>query len=199
MVELITVCTGNICRSPLAAQLLQTRLADLGPRVTSAGTRGLAAAPMTRESAYLAQHLGVPAEVSAAHRSRFLQESDLHSPDLVLAMAREHRRDIAELAPARLRHTFTAREFARLAVATPDADLLAAADGAGAGDGDRLRAAAEVLAARRGLTPPPADPGDDDVVDPFRREWEVYQRSAAQLVPAVEEVVRVVRLVCAPR
>ncbi|MAP64009.1 MAG: low molecular weight phosphatase family protein [Microbacterium sp.] len=198
MVELITVCTGNICRSPLAAQLLQTRLADLDPRVTSAGTRGLRSARMTRESAYLAQHLGVPAEVSSTHRSRFLQENDLATPDLIIAMTREHRRDIAELAPARLRHTFTVREFARLAAATPDADLLSSAEAAGAAGGARLRAAAEVLAARRGLTPPPADPEDDDVVDPFRQEWSVYQRSAAQLVPAVDEVVRVVRLVVAP-
>ena len=193
MVELITVCTGKICRSPLAAQLLQTRLA--GATVTSAGTRGLPAAEMTREAAYLAQHLGVPAEVSAAHRSRFLHESHLASPDLIITMTREHRREIAELAPSRLRHTFTAREFARLSAVTSDDDLLAAAGAAGADAGQRLRAAAEVLSARRGLTPPPPDPNDDDVVDPYRQEWSVYQRSAAQLVPAIDAVVRVVRLV----
>ena len=180
MVELITVCTGNICRSPLAAQLLQTRLP--GATVTSAGTRGLPAAEMTREAAYLAQHLGVPAEVSAAHRSRFLHEAHLSSPDLIITMTREHRREIAELAPSRLRHTFTAREFARLSAVTSD-------------DDQRLRAAAEVLSARRGLIPPPPDPNDDDVVDPYRQEWSVYQRSAAQLVPAIDAVVRVVRLV----
>ena len=193
MVELITVCTGNICRSPLAAQLLQTRLP--GATVTSAGTRGLPAAEMTREAAYLAQHLGVPAEVSAAHRSRFLHEAHLSSPDLIITMTREHRREIAELAPSRLRHTFTAREFARLSAVTSDDDLLAAAGAAGADAGQRLRAAAEVLSARRGLTPPPPDPNDDDVVDPYRQEWSVYQRSAAQLVPAIDAVVRVVRLV----
>ena len=39
-----------------------------------------------------------------------------------------------------------------------------------------------------------ADTTEDDVVDPYRRSWETYQRSAAQLVPAIDEVARVVRL-----
>src|SRR5690606_17245040 len=36
---ILTVCTGNICRSPLAETVLATRLADLDVRVHSAGTQ----------------------------------------------------------------------------------------------------------------------------------------------------------------
>ena len=100
MIEIATICTGNICRSPLAALLLQTRLAGRDVRVTSAGTRGMADHPMTPEAQQLALARGVGAADAAAHRARFLTEQHLGSADLVLAMAREHRRAVAELVPA---------------------------------------------------------------------------------------------------
>lgn len=197
--EIMTVCTGNICRSPLAELLLATRLADLGAEVHSAGVRGLSAAPMTPEAIDLAIEYGVTEADADAHRSRFLTEAMLVSPDLILAMTREHRREIAELAPARLRSTFTVREFARLAASLSDDDVADAVANAGPGatPGDRVRAAAAAVAGRRGLLPPPADPADDDVIDPYRRDWSVYRTSADQLVPALTEVERVIRIATA--
>jgi protein-tyrosine phosphatase len=56
-----------------------------------------------------------------------------------------------------------------------------------------VRAAAAVDASRRGLVPPPADPSDDDVIDPYRRPWAVYQQSASQLAPALSRVIRTLR------
>ena len=191
------MCTGNICRSPLAEQLLRLRLAPLPARVHSAGTYRLEDEPMTAEAQRLAAELGIPAADSASHRSHFLTEHDLVSPDLILTMTRAHRRAVAELAPSRLRSTFTVREFARLAAAVPDAELRAAADGAGSDAAARVRAAAIAVAAHRGLVAPPLDMDDEDVLDPFRRSWATYQLSASQLVPAVDEVVRVVRLTLA--
>jgi protein-tyrosine phosphatase len=196
--EVLTVCTGNICRSPLAEQLLRTRLRPLAGVVSSAGTRGLPAAPMTPESARLAGALGIDPAEAAQHRSRFLDERMLRSPDLVLTMTRDHRREVAELAPARLRSTFTVREFARLTAQLSDAQIVDAAD-AEAEPGARIRAVSAAAASLRGLSLPPADPSDDDVVDPYGRSWQTYELSAAQLVPAVDEVVRVLRLAVAPR
>lgn len=192
--EIMTICTGNICRSPLAQVILASRLADLGVTVTSAGVRGLPSAPMTPEAVHLARHFGVADELSGAHRSRYLIESMLTAPDLILTMTRDHRRSLAELAPARLRSTFTVREFARLADNATDEQLRAAADAAGADSGERLRAAAAFLASLRGLVLAPGDADDDDVVDPYRQPWEVYVESAEQLLPSLDRVERVVRL-----
>jgi protein-tyrosine phosphatase len=191
--EIITVCTGNICRSPLAEQLLRSRLADLPGTVTSAGTYGLDSVGMPAEAQKLAIQYGVGPEMAAAHRSTPLTAAALGSPDLILALAREHRRSIVELAPARLRSAFTLREFARLAADTADADILVAAD-AHDDPSSRLRAGVAAVAARRGMTAPPANPEEDDVVDPYRRSWATYERSGQQLVPAIDQVVRVVRL-----
>lgn len=194
MFEILTVCTGNICRSPLAAQLLRVRLAPLDVTVTSAGTRSVPDAPMTEEAARLATALGISAEEAAAHRSRVLLETHLSSPDLILTMTRDHRRHVAEVAPARLRSTFTIREFARLSMAVTPDELGRAAD-EGAGDASaRVRAMAAAVASHRGLLPPLSDPLEDDVTDPFGRSWESYQRCAAELVPAVDAVVAAVRL-----
>ena len=192
MFEILTVCTGNICRSPLAELLLRTRLGDLDPRVASAGTRGLPGAPMTSEAAHIARALGVPDAETDAHRSRFLTEQHLVTPDLILAMTRAHRRAVAELAPSRLRSAFTIREFARLAQAVPESELRTAAATA-ATPGEKVRAAASVLASYRGLVPPPDDPDEDDVVDPYRQPWETYLLSTHQLEPAVTAVATVVR------
>jgi len=51
-----------------------------------------------------------------------------------------------------------------------------------------------LVASMRGLAPAPADPADDDVVDPYKQPWEVYVESADQLVPALDQVERVARL-----
>ncbi|MBD7958569.1 low molecular weight phosphatase family protein [Microbacterium sp. Sa4CUA7] len=193
MFEIITVCTGNICRSPLAEQLLRTRLAGLPGTVNSGGTYDMGGAEMPAEAQRLAAMHGVPAQLSAEHRSQTLTSRMLASPDLILAMAREHRRAVVELAPARLRSTFTLREFARLAADTTDAEIVAAADGAGTDASARLRAAVASVAAHRGVSLPPADPADDDVIDPYRRSWNTYELSGSQLVPAIDQVVRVVR------
>ena len=87
MIEILTVCTGNICRSPLAAVALQHRLTEWGvaSNIRSAGTQGLTSAPMTPEAQRLAVAAGVPEADAAAHRSRALTEDMLSSPDLILA------------------------------------------------------------------------------------------------------------------
>lgn len=196
-IEVLTVCTGNICRSPLAEQVLRARLADLDVAVASAGTHGLVDQPMTPDAARLAAELGVPADDSAAHRARWLNEEHLARVDLVLAMTREHRAHVVGLAPARLRSTFTAREFARLAADLADADIRSAANAAGTDPHARVRAVLALLAARRGELDAPVDAADDDVIDPYRRSWAVYQQSASEMTPGLDAVARVLRLTLA--
>lgn len=191
MIEIFAVCTGNICRSPLAAQLLRARLADYPVVVESAGTRGRPAA-MTPDAKRLAEMHGALAGDADEHRARYLTERMLASQDLILAMAREHRRAIAELVPAKVQVTFTLRELARLAQAADPIDLEGAAQGADAKT--RLRGILRHLSSLRGRVTPPKDVVDDDVIDPFGRSWNTYRLSAAQLVPAVDQVARIVEL-----
>lgn len=184
---ILTVCTGNVARSPLAAQLLRFELGDLpSVRVHSAGTGALVGAPMMPQSKVIATRLGVPA--TAEHTARQLTERDVLEADLVLAMSREHRRSSVELTPKALRKAFTVREFARLASALPLGALEIHAPMLTDDVADRLRAAVETVASMRGGLPPLDDPRHDDVIDPYRQSDAVYEQSAGQLTPAVRAV-----------
>lgn len=188
---ILTVCTGNICRSPLAEVLLRAELEPLGVRVHSAGTHALVGHGMPEPALELAAQEGADPEVAAAHQARYLVEPLLADADLILTMAREHRSHVVKMMPNRLRRTFTVREFARLASTLSSEDARAAADAAGGSSHDRFAAVLRAVNDQRGLTPSSGD--DDDVIDPYRRSRETYARSAAELTPALVEVERIVR------
>lgn len=193
---ILTVCTGNICRSPMGEVLLHAQLRDLGVRVRSGGTHALVDHEMTEQAQQLAVANGADAGDAAAHRARLLTEKMLAESDLVLTMAREHRSYVVQLSPALLRRTFTVREFARLAATLTDDEVRSGLANAGTDAGARLRALAQLVGGQRGMVP--ADPDNDDVIDPYRRSQTTYELSASQLTPAVAEVERVVRTALAP-
>ena len=95
--RILLVCTGNICRSPLAAALLDRALAQRGIdgiEVASAGTGAWDGAPVS-EGAYL---VGLERGLDlSAHRARLLTRELVEDADLILTMARHHRARVDEL------------------------------------------------------------------------------------------------------
>ncbi len=180
VLTVLTVCSGNIARSPLMALLLADRL---GPavEVSSAGTIAIAGEPMTDEAQAVARRLGVD---GSHHRSRPLSNDLIAGADLVLVATREHRADVARLEPIASRRTFTLREFARLAP-TVDAETL---DGLAPG-AERGPELVRAVAARRGIVVPLTQPSDDDLDDPFRQAESVYDRVGSEIDKAVATLV----------
>lgn len=189
--RILTVCTGNICRSPLAELYLQSSLRGIeAVSVGSAGTMAQDGQAMPDQAKALARLADLDPD---AHGASFLVERHVSDADLVLGMAREHRHDVVALHPRASRYTFTVREFARLAAGMtiddmPTVTALPADDTVG-----RLRAAVAEVAARRGTVSAPDHDEDDDVVDPYRRSDEVFTQSGEQLYPAVDVVARILR------
>ena len=95
--SILLVCTGNICRSPLAASLLERALGERaaeGIRVSSAGTGAWDGAPVS-EGAYL---VGLERGLDlSGHRARLLTRELVEQADLILTMARHHRARVDEL------------------------------------------------------------------------------------------------------
>ncbi len=115
--DILVVCVGNICRSPLAERVLALRLHDLlgegaaAISVSSAGVLALAGHPMDDLAAEQLRELGGSAEGFVA---RQWDSSMSESADLVLTATRELRSRVLEDTPRALRRTFTIPEFAAL-------------------------------------------------------------------------------------
>lgn len=163
--RIVTVCTANVCRSPLAEALLADRLAPARFDVSSAGTRaseGVQADPQTI-AALRARGL-TPVD----HRAQQLTPSLLASAGLVLTATRDHRREVLEVDPAALRRTFTLMEFAALA------DRVDAADPA-----ELVREAAIIRS---------AGPRDVDIADPVGRDDAFHRAIAEQIDTSVAAI-----------
>ncbi len=87
--RVLLVCTGNTCRSPMAAGALRRRLAADGGRIVveSAGTAAWDDQPATEAAVRVAARAGVDL---SEHRSRRLTPAIVRGADMVLAMERNH-------------------------------------------------------------------------------------------------------------
>ena len=101
MIEIVTVCTGNICRSPMAEALLRREIecAGLGDAV-SVGSAGVSdeehGNPVDpRAGAVLADN-GLELREHSAHR---VTDRELAEADLLLAMTAEHARRLRQRLP----------------------------------------------------------------------------------------------------
>ncbi len=170
MTSILIVCTGNICRSPLAEGFLRARLEErLGPdapSVSSTGTIGWEGSPPMPESVEVAAERGVDI---TGHLACRLEPEQVDAADVVIGMCVEHR-DAAGVATSGAGpKVFTLKELVRvfeeLPPATPDVDLA-----------ERVAEASELR--RSGFH---GIPTDEDVVDPLGMSLETYRAVAWEI------------------
>jgi protein-tyrosine phosphatase len=180
--NVLMVCSGNICRSPIAEQLLRARTNGHSIRVSSAGTIADDGRPMPEEAAVVSRRFGGD---PSTHLSRLLTEAHLREADLVLAATRAHRSAVVQMLPRMSRRTFTINEFARLIGGMAETGQDHLLDSAGVVDAVR---------SMRGFVAPPDDPDDDDIEDPYRRPFEVYEAVGARIH---EQIAVIAEKLCA--
>ncbi|GAA0351156.1 hypothetical protein NE235_23635 [Actinoallomurus spadix] len=174
--QLLFVCTANICRSPMAAELTRLRCEAAARSgdviVGSAGTHGHDGAGIDPGAAAVLRLRGGR---TTGFSARTLTESLLAAADLVLTAERRHRAAAAALHPRSHARVFTILEFARLTRQVPPDRL------SGESVAARARSLVREAARMRGTCPP--GPPDEDIADPYRGPAEGYHACAA----AIEE------------
>ena len=109
MKKVLFVCSGNICRSPLAEAFFNY-LAEQKKLATHAVSAGLYPVldHATGEAFIAANEYGINI---SSHRSRQLSQAMVQEADLILTMTREHKRCVEKFCAAAQGKTFTLPEF----------------------------------------------------------------------------------------
>jgi len=95
--KVLIVCTGNSCRSPLAAALLRREVEHLPVAVDSAGLVAVNGAPASALAQQVALELGV--DISN-HQAKLLDQEMVKNADLILVMETAQWKSIIQLDPA---------------------------------------------------------------------------------------------------
>ncbi|GMU57054.1 MAG: protein-tyrosine-phosphatase [Candidatus Xenobia bacterium] len=118
--RVLFVCSGNTCRSPMAAALA----ASLEPAL-KASSAGVSAVPDQSASEGALESMRARGLDLGAHRSRRLDSRLVEEADLILVMTRAHRRAIEKLFPSAMKRLALLTEYARRgaeALGSPDGE-----------------------------------------------------------------------------
>jgi protein-tyrosine phosphatase len=192
--RILHVCTGNVCRSPMAERLTRHGLARrlgggaAGMVVESAGTWGHEGAPMEAHAAAVLAEYGAD---PSGFTGRELLDDHVIDADLVLTATRDHRAQVISMGHAAGLRTFTLKEFTRLVRAIDQATL---PDG---GVTERARALVRAAAALRGWLLAPS-PGADEVHDPYGAPVSYFRSIGGEIHAALDPVVTALTGIPAP-
>ncbi|MBO2535506.1 MULTISPECIES: low molecular weight protein arginine phosphatase [Rummeliibacillus] len=110
------ICTGNTCRSPMAAAILKSRNLPK-TEVKSAGIYAMAGSPMSPNAKNVLEEQHIDYE----HISQPVSLEDLRWAHLILTMTTGHKESLLQLFPQVADKTFTLKEYA---IESSDLDVL---------------------------------------------------------------------------
>ncbi|MFJ7952360.1 low molecular weight protein arginine phosphatase [Lysinibacillus sp. NPDC096418] len=105
-VNILFVCTGNTCRSPMAAAILH----DKQLKTVNVRSAGIYAIPYTEMSEYAKQLLD-EANIRHQHYATQLSSEEIEWADLILTMTTAHRDSIYANFPVVEQKIFTLKEY----------------------------------------------------------------------------------------
>ena len=176
--NVLFVCTGNICRSPMAEQVFRKLATEAGLSLTfeSAGVYAEVGEAIHPQSAEAMRLIGFEPQTHAARQLN----SDLTSgADLILTATSDHSNSTAQIDPAASRKTFTLLEFDRIANFLSQNTELASPSTVT----EKIAAVSQY----RGYAPRTSE--SEDIIDPWGRSFESYTAVTEQTKLAAERII----------
>jgi protein-tyrosine phosphatase len=168
-IGVLFVCTGNQCRSPIAAALLRARLDERGSPLTVESSGFMSeGVPPPREALETMWAVGVDL---SGHRSRPLSPTTIGAADLIVGMTRQHVVELTVMAPPEWERAFTFADLLRRAETVGPRQRIEAVR-----EWVRRLHAGRLRSSLTGL------PLSEDVSDPMGGRPKDYQRTREQLV-----------------
>ncbi|MFC1703291.1 L-threonylcarbamoyladenylate synthase [Candidatus Omnitrophota bacterium] len=110
--HILFVCTGNSCRSVMAAELMKKKVAGRDDIfVESAGVGALPGMSASESTIELLKKEGIDAR---AHRSQGASDDLVKRSDLILVMERHHKNKLLSMFPFAKERTFLLKEFVKI-------------------------------------------------------------------------------------
>lgn len=109
--NILFVCTGNTCRSPMAEGIFKALLKDNNIdniNVSSAGISTFEGDSANEKAIYTLRNKGIDIK---SHKSRQITKEIIENSDLILTMTKSHKRMILNALPEYLNKIFTIKEY----------------------------------------------------------------------------------------
>ncbi|HHU83282.1 MAG TPA: ribose 5-phosphate isomerase B [Firmicutes bacterium] len=193
MQRVLFVCTGNTCRSPMAAGLFGKILQEKGKtgmEITSAGLAAIDGAPASAEAVEVMRRTGVDL---SGHRARRLTREMVITANLVLTMTRRQKDAVLTLAPEAEGKVFTLQELAGSFAVDMETDTAGTNGRRQEGEypraaGKSRKTADEGTRAADERTKTTVRPcagenrqAQEDILDPFGGDLQTYENTARQI------------------
>ncbi len=112
MKRIIFICTGNICRSPMAHYYMQSRIKELKKEneylIDSCGTYASTGEKATNNAIRAIKEYNVDL---TSHRAKNIRDVDIENYDLILCLTIAHKRAVLSMFPKLKGKVYTLKEY----------------------------------------------------------------------------------------